>query len=161
MDTAYLIDLIQESLYLIIVFGAFTVFAMARGRQSLINLIMGLYLALLISIQFPYYDALLGSTESVRSEALLKIILFAAFTIAATYLFARLMPREYDETAFEGLGKKLIFASMATVLVMAFSFHVLPVTEFIQPGTPIQSLFASADNFFFWLMLPLIGLFFL
>lgn len=43
---------------------------------------------------------------------------------------------------------------------MIFSFHALPVTDIITPGTHIQSLFAPAENFFRWLILPLISLFF-
>jgi hypothetical protein len=57
--------------------------------------------------------------------------------------------------------KKILLACMATILVMIFSFHALPVTEIITPGTPIQSLFAPEQNFFWWLILPLVVLFFI
>ena len=160
METASIIDFLKESLYLILVFGGFLLYSMVRGKQSLINLIMGLYLALLLSIEFPYYDALIGSAGAA-SESVIKIIIFAGFAIFSTILFGHLMPREFDETAFEGFGKKALFALGATVLVMAFSFHVLPVTEFLTPGTPIQSLFAPESLFFWWLLAPLAVLFLL
>ncbi len=160
METATIIDFLKESLYLILVFGGFLLYSMVRGKQSLINLIMGLYLALLLSIEFPYYDTLIGGAGAA-SESIIKIIIFAAFAVFSTLLFGHLMPREFDETAFEGFGKKALFALGATVLVMAFSFHVLPVTEFLTPGSPIQSLFAPESLFFWWLFAPLAVLFLL
>ena len=85
--------------------------------------------------------------------------MFAAFAVLATVLFSRLMPREYDEKMFEGFGKKFMFAVAATALVMAYSYHVLPITELVDPGSPIQSLFSDERWFFGWLIVPLILLF--
>ena len=161
MDTGYILSVLQESVFVILVFVSFLVFAMVRGRQGLINLIMGLYFALLISLQFPYYETIIGNTDSPKSESILMILVFAAFTAFSTILFGRLMPREYDETAFESFGKKLAFASAATVLVMIFSYHVLPITEFVDPGSPMQWLFGPENRFFWWLLVPLAVLFFL
>jgi len=162
MDVGSIISVIQESLYLILVFCAFLGFAMVRGKQSLINLILGLYIALLISFKFPYYDVLLGNIKGhSASDSVVMILLFAVFMFIATYLFEKLMPRDYDEAAFEGFGKKVLFALLASILVMAYSYHALPVTDLITPGSPIQSLFAPEANFFWWLLIPLAGLLFL
>jgi len=38
------------------------------------------------------------------------------------------MPREYSEGKFEGFGKKILLSLGATVLVMTFSYHALPLT---------------------------------
>jgi hypothetical protein len=162
MDIQDGIRILQESLYWIIVFSAFLGYSMIRGKQSLINLILGLYLALLISLKFPYYDVILGRTEGDGlGDSIIMIALFAAFTLGGTFLFSRLMPRDFDESAFRGFGKKILFAAMGSVLVMAYSYHVLPITDLITPGSPIQSLFGPESNFFWWLLVPLVGLFFL
>jgi len=161
MDTEFIIGILQESLFMILVFGAFLAYAMVRGRQSLINLILGLYLALLISLKFPYYHFFLQGTGSDPSNAVIMIIIFAIFTIGGTILFSRLIPYDDFEPAFEGFNKKVLFAVMGSVLVMAYSYHVLPVTDLITPGSPIHALFAAEANFFWWLLLPLVGLFFL
>lgn len=157
MDTAVIFDFIKEIAYLLIVFGVFIFLAMAKGKQSLINIIMGLYLALLLSLEFPYYDAISGGAGT---ESIAKLILFGVFVFISTWLFNRLMPREFDEGAFEGFGMKFLFAGAATILVMAFSYNVLPVTEFLTPGSPIQAIFAPSEYFFWWLIAPL-GLLFL
>lgn len=156
MDTAVFFDFIKEIAYLLIVYGVFLVLAMAKGKQSLINIIMGLYLGLLLSLQFPYYDSISGGAGT---ESITKLVIFGVFVLISTWLFNRLMPREFDEKAFEGFGMKFLFAGAATVLVMAFSYNVLPVTEFITPGSPIHSLFAPSEYFFWWLILPLVVLF--
>lgn len=161
MDGAAIFDFLKEIVFLLAVFGLFLMYALAKGKQSLINLIMGLYLGLLLSVEFPYYGLLLGSGSSAGSESAIKLVIFAGFAIFSTVLFGHLMPREFDETAFEGFGKKALFALGGTVLVMAFSFHVLPVTEFLTPGTPIQYLFAPEQGFFWWLIAPLAVLFLL
>ena len=157
MDGTGIVSILQQSIFVIVVFGAFLMYAMIKGRQNLINLIMGLYLALLISMNFPYYNALLGSADSARSQSLLMIVTFVLFTVGSILLFKRLMPREYEEKAFESFGKKIAFAVAATVLVLAFSYHALPLTEFINPG-PINSLFAPEQGFFWWLVAPLVVL---
>jgi len=162
MDASAIVGVLEESLYLILVFCAFLGLAMVRGKQTLINLTLSLYLALLFSLKFPFYDTVLNGTDADRyTDSVIMIIIFALFTFAALLLFGKLMPRDYDEPAFEGFWKKLLFAIMASALVMAYSYHALPITEIITPGSPIQSLFAAEENFFWWLLLPLLGMFFL
>jgi high-affinity Fe2+/Pb2+ permease len=155
MDTAGIISLLQESLFMVLVFVGFLAFAISAGRQSITNVILGLYFALLISIEFPYYEMILGSASSEKMKSIVMLIVFGIFTLGATILFARLMPREYSEGKFEGFWKKILLACAATVLVMAFSYHALPVTDIITPGSPIQYLFGSKSSFFWWLLAPL------
>jgi uncharacterized membrane protein len=136
-------------------------FAIGKGRQAIINLIVGLYLALLISLEFPYYDHMFGGLTSPEMISAGKLGFFAIITALMTFLCFRIMPSEFREKKFESLGKKIIHAAAATILIMIFSFQVLPVTDFLTPGTPLQSLFAPAEYFFWWLLLPLAILFIL
>lgn len=159
MDTSFILNFLSEIAYFLIAFGVFFALAIFKGRQAVINLIVGLYLALLISIQFPYYDQLLSSFSSAQSMAAAKLVLFAVFTILLSLLAGRIMPDEFKENKFESVGKKFMLAIGATILVMIFSFQVLSITEFLTPGTPIQSLFAPDEYFFWWLLAPLLILF--
>ena len=158
MDTETIITTLKELVYLFLVFGFFLTYVLVRGRQAVINLIFGLYLALLISLEFPYYDVALASAGGPQGVAIAKLILFAVFTLLATLLIARVMPDAFREKKFESFFKKIFLVLAATILIMAYSFHVLPVTEFLTPGTPIQSLFAPAEFFFWWLLLPFVVL---
>lgn len=159
MDTTTILNTLQELAYLLGTFGFFIVYATVRGRQAVINLVVGLYFALLISLEFPYYDALLAHAGDAHSVAIAKIVIFAVFTVLATLLMKRIMPDEYKEKKFESFHKKIMLAIGGTILIMVFSFHVLPVTEILTPGTPIQSLFAPAHYFFWWLLAPFVVLY--
>lgn len=159
MDTSYLLLILQEFTYLLVVFGICLMYAVFRGRQALINLIVGLYFALLISLVFPYYSIFIPASTSAHSSAVGRVVIFAIFALIVTVLITRLMPDEYREKQFESFGKKLMLAAAGTILIMAFSFHVLPVTELITPSTPISTLFAAKDYFFWWLLAPMIFLY--
>ena len=161
MDFGFILDFMFETAYFLAVFMIFMIWATFKGRQATINIIFGLYLALLISIEFPYTAYLTEGLGSSLAQSVGKLVLFAVFTILATWLFAHVMPDEFKEKKFESFFKKFLLAGAASVLVMAFSFHVLPVTEFLTPGTPLQTAFAPESLFFWWLLLPLGVLFML
>ncbi len=159
MDTAVLIAFLKESLFLIVSFVVFLGVAMSFGRQTITNVILGLYLAFLISLQFPYYESLLAKTDGVKAESLLIVGIFLLFAVISTLLFVHILPREYSEKTFEGFWKKIVLALAATVLVTSFSYHAIPVTDLITPGSPVSYLFGSEKSFFWWLLAPLFVLF--
>lgn len=159
MDTTAIIHFLSESTYLLVVIFIFLGIAIFRGRQAIINIICGLYFALLISIYFPYYDKLIGGIGQPAVQAGIKLVFFIALAFIFTKLFKRLMPDEYREGKFESFHKKILLAGGASILVMAFSFNVLPVGEFLTTNSPIQMLFSSEGFFFWWLLLPLVFLY--
>lgn len=159
MDFGFVLDFMYETAYFLAVFMLFMLLATFKGRQAMINIIFGLYLALLILIQFPYTDYLTENLGGSVAQSVGKLVLFSIFTILATWLYAHVMPDEFREKKFESFFKKVLLAGSASVLVMVFSFQVLPVTEFLTPGTPLQTLFAPEGLFFWWLMVPLVILF--
>lgn len=159
MDWGYILTFLYEFAYFIAVFAIFLLFAIVKGRQAIMNVIFGLYLALLISLEFPGYDFILSGLETAQSLALGQLGFFALITLLTTALCFRIMPDEFKEKRFESLGKKLLLTFGATALVMTFSFNVLPVTEILVPGTPIQSLFAPGVYYFWWLLVPMVILY--
>ncbi|MCA9357138.1 hypothetical protein H6784_01000 [Candidatus Nomurabacteria bacterium] len=160
MSWIYVFDFLTEIAFLLLVFTLALCFAIFVGRQAIMNLIFGLYLALLISIEFPYYDTIFKGLTSDHTQAGAKLGFFLFITTLTTTLCYRVMPSEFREKRFESIPKKAILALAATILVMIFSFNVLPVTEFLTPSTPIQSLFAPEAYYFWWLLAPLVVLYF-
>jgi len=161
MDFGFVLDFMYETAYFLAVFMLFMIWATFKGRQAMINIIFGLYLALLVLIEFPYTSYLTDNLGGSVGQSVGKLVLFAIFTLLTTWLFAHVMPDEFKEKKFESFFKKVLLAAAASILVMAFSFQVLPVTEFLTPGTPLQTLFAPEGLFFWWLMVPLVILFIL
>lgn len=158
MDWGYLVEFLYEFAYFLGVFSLFLVFAVLKGRQALINIITGLYLALLILLEFPNYDKLFGDLEGTTA-IFATLGLFVVITIFTTALMYRVMPEEFREERFESLWKKILLSLGATLLVMIFSFQTLPLTDLLAAGTPLQSLFGPEPYFFWWLLVPLVILY--
>lgn len=158
MDTV--IGFIKELSVLLLVFGALFAYGIVRGQRPLLSLTLGLYIALLISLKFPYYESL-EKGLSFMSPSAIKISLFAVFAAFGSFIFERLLSRVIDETAIEGIGKKVILSILTTALVLSYSYHVLPITEMVDPGAKIGVLFASPSSFFWWLLAPLVGIIFI
>jgi len=161
MDLDAILSILNGWFFLLAVFGVGLAVAMAKGRQTLINLIMGAYLGLFLYTNFPYLERLTENVSGESAEAAISLLVFIGFTIAAAFLFNRLMPREYLEGAFEAIGIKLLLAGLFTVLVLTLSTHFLPVDTVISTGTPLPELLLSENLAFLWLLLPLAVLFFL
>jgi hypothetical protein len=159
MDWGFVFDFMFEISYLLGVFSLFFLWTIFKGRQAMINVIFGLYLALLISIYFPFTAYLTENLGSSLAQSIGQLTIFAVFTVLTTLLCGRIMPDEFREKKFESIPKKLLLSGAGSVLVLAFSFNVLPVTDFLTPGTPVQALFAPEGYFFWWLLLPLVILF--
>jgi len=159
MDWGLIVTFLFEISYLLGVFMLFMLWATIKGRQALINVIIALYLALLLLIEFPFTSYLTDNLGSSVAQSGGQLVLFAVFTIMMTWLCHRIMPDEFREKRFESYFKKMLLAAAASILVMAFSFQVLPVTDFLTPGTPLQTLFAPEGYFFWWLVAPLVILF--
>ena len=157
MDITSLTAFVQEFMYALLVAGFFLWFVIYRGRQSTINLIFGLYLGLLFTQNLPFRTDV--STDPVVS-ALITIGIFIGITVAATIVIGNLMPEPYREKKLESFGKKLFLAVAATVLVLLFSFQVLPIAELVPVTSPFSSLFNTPEYFFLWLLAPFALLYF-
>lgn len=161
MELSVVLEVLQGWLFLLIVFAVGLGYAMFKGRQALINLIMGLYLALFLYNHLPFKEKILDQAHGATAEAAIILSVFAALVFISTLLFGRLMPREYLEGAFETLGTKLILALLFAVLVMVLGEHFLPLDTLIKTGTPLPGFLTAENLAFWWLILPLAVLFFI
>jgi hypothetical protein len=161
MEFSAILSILQGWLFLLILFGISLVYVLARGRQHLINLMVGLYLGLLFLQLFPYKEVFTKGFQGDDGEAIVTLGIFAIFTIFSTLFFSKLMPREYLEGTFESFGKKLFLALSSTLLLMTLSTHFLPVGELVDIGTPLPPIVLSSELGFFSLILTLILLFLL
>lgn len=155
-DFAAIWAMLQELLFALIVFGTFLAVALFRGRQTLTNIIFGLYLGLVLTNYFPYREAI-GMEQGWPTA----VFVFGLFTTFGTWIFSRVLPREYSESMFEAFGKKLLLAAGATILILLFSFQILPLNDILPADTPLRQVF-DQEQYFFWLLLaPLVMLIFI
>jgi hypothetical protein len=155
-----LVASLRDASVILIVFGTVFAFGILRGQRSLLALTFGLYLALLLSLEFPYYESISHAATFLEPHTL-KLVFFALFAVFGTILFGRLLSRVIDVMAIEGIGRKVILSLLTTALALSYCYHVLQIADMINPGSKANMLFASHDSFFWWLLAPLIGIFIL
>lgn len=162
MDLNGVTTSLLEAIVPILVFLSLLVFVMIRGRRALTSLILGLYFALLWSLTFPYYDKIFSwVSDGLIPDSVLTVLIFVGFTATGLFLFDKLLFHRPDETAFQAMNKKIVLAILGTILVMAFSYHVLPIANLVESASPINTIFSAPEYFFWWLIIPIIGLFLL
>lgn len=125
----------------------------------MMNLIVGSYIALLLYQLFPAKVKIEEVTGSDKSEAIAFLALFVLLTGFAAWLFSRLMPSEFLEGAFETMGKKVLLAVAAMILIMTLTVHYLPLNEVISTGTPLPAMLLTEKLAYLWLIAPLAILF--
>lgn len=145
--------------YFLIVTGIFLFISIFKGRQAVMNIIFGLYLSLLITLVFPNYETLFSGLANPQTIAAAKLGFFAFITLCMTLLCYRVMPSEFRENRLESLWKKILLALGATILVMIFSFQILPVSEYLSLGSQTSTLFSQEIYFFWWLLVPFVILY--
>ena len=157
MELATVFDLIRESFFVLLVFTVFLVYVTTRGRQALINLIFGLYLGLFFTQNAPIS---IIRNDGTLESAFVSLVLFVSITVGATVVVSRIMPLPFREKKSESLGKKIFLVTAATILVMLYSFHILPIEQLVSIQSPISSIWRQEDAFFWWLVVPFLLLYF-
>ena len=78
-----LVASLRDASVLLIVFGAVFAYGILRGQRALLSLTFGLYLALLLSLEFPYYETISNSASFLAPHTL-KLVFFALFALFGT-----------------------------------------------------------------------------
>ncbi len=130
------------------------IFALYFGRDRLAPLVAGLYAALGLYTAFPYF-----STLSFLDSPQMKIALYLVLAALGFIVFSGL---SYFMAAHSGgFFAELVIAILIVGFLLAISIHVLPVQNVYTFTSATKALFASDQLFFWWLVAPLAGLFFL
>jgi hypothetical protein len=156
-----LLDFFLEILYFVAVFGIIFSWSIVRGYWSVARLIVGLYFASLLFIHLPNMDWVQNHITGTNSLALFHIGLFLFLTLITTIISKRIIPSEGREGYFQRLPKKLLLTLATTILIMAVSFQILPVTDIVTANASLQSVFGYEGTFFWWLIFPLVVLYFI
>lgn len=159
MEMENILNALYQFSFFLGVFGFFLLFAIFQGRQATMNVIVGLYLALLIHNYFPSYEKIFSGLASSQSIIIAKLGFFAFITLFTTALCYRIMPSEFREERFESLFKKILLAIAATITIIAFGFQLFSIGDLLSTSTPLQTLFGPEPYFFWWLLLPLVLLY--
>lgn len=135
----------------IVVAGVILLFAVYFGRDRIAPLVAALYASLALYEAFPFPTMIQGPYLHIGLYLLFAVILFIAFSGLSYFMAAR----------SGSFIAEIIMAILIAGFVLAVSIHVLPVQDIYTFTSATKELFASSQSFFWWLIGPLAGLFFL
>ena len=127
-------------------------FALVFGSDRFMPLVAGIYAAIPLYMIFPYKD-ILGDNPyfAVGLYLLFAILGLIAFSGLSTFLTST------------GLGfvRTLILSVLVAGFLLAVAVHILPFEQIYTLSAPTKALFSSNTAYFWWLVAPLAGVFFL
>ncbi len=154
MDSIHWLSLLQEFAFLIGTFSFFIILALWKGIYLLIKCIIGMYISLLLVTNFPFFAVLPAGLFT-------SIILFIILTLGSIYLLRQHIPSDTYEKMFENFGKKILLASLATLLLLVIGYETLGLAELVNARSTFDAFFTEQIDFFWWLLIPLVILTFL
>lgn len=133
-------------------------FSYKAGRGGLISLIIAFYAGYALYIVFPYTDDILDAGGSTVVKAVISIALYAAATFAPFHFIQRLTGGGFGVLSFV---PRFVLSFLAAAFLLTLAYHVFHVSNIYTFPSPIDSLFAPNEYFFWWFIAPLVALVFL
>jgi len=140
-----------------IVFTAYT-FYFGKGRAA--TFIISLYVSTFLYLFFPYFEKLKGLVETESGTIGIELSLFIAFLIITNIIIGRLIGGVFSVSTLYSWFEGILLSISGTVLVLIFSYHIIPITQIYDFSPYLDALFEPAEYLFFWLSAPLLALIF-
>lgn len=145
-----------DAIVVITLVAALFFFGLRYGKGSIIALVLSLYVALLSYIHFPFKEQFLLFGVDEFRVFISNIVLFGLFTIIIYSVIRRVFYAEFPTRSRRRFTQAFLLSLGGTALLIAFSYHVLPITTVYDFGASIDALFAPSSFFFWWLIAPLV-----
>jgi hypothetical protein len=147
-----------DILIVLVSFALLVLYTFYFGKGRIIVLILALYVSALLYVFFPYLDSISFFSDLPTSVAWSKMLIFAGFVVVSALVMGRLIGAEFSISTLYGWFETLLLSSLAVVLLLVLSYHLLPVSEIYDFGAYLDKLFEPVEYLFWWLVLPLLGL---
>lgn len=149
--TTILVHFATDFFAFLVVAAVVAAFAFYFGRDRIVPLIAALYASIPLYLYFPYDTSAFGG-------AIITLALWLGFVLLGLVAFSGL--GAFVASGSVGIIKMLVLSAATAGLVLAIAIHILPVASLYTFSAPTLALFDSAEAFFFWLLAPIIGIFF-
>lgn len=127
-------------------------FALYFGRNRLMPLVAAIYTAIPLYLFFPFQSTLLQD-HYIAIALYLFFVFIALVAFSGLSFFMASAPRSFLRVAATSV--------LVAGALLAIGIHVLPLEQLYTFNAPTKALFASNQSFFWWLIAPMAGLFFL
>lgn len=148
-------DFSLDFIIIAITFAVLFVLSIHFGKGAIITLIFSFYVGLLVYLHFPYIERFLFFTETETQLFLSNAIVFLTFVIISYVTLSRVVYADFSEKTAGRLLEAGLLSASAALLLLAFSYQILPVTTLYNFGAPVDLLFEPSNFFFLWLIIPL------
>lgn len=145
-------------LVLLILTGIMVGFSYKAGRGGIISLLIAFYAGYAIYIVFPYTGDIVNSGGSTIVKAVISIALYLAATLVPFHFIQRLTTGGFGVLSFV---PRFVLSFLAAAFLLTLAYHVFYISNIYTFPSPIDSLFAPDEYFFWWFIAPLVGLLFL
>ncbi len=134
-------------------------FALFYGKSRAVGLLISVYVGIIGFLSFPFLEEATLLKSSEAQTTLSHIGLFAVGVFIIYTVIQRFIYVEYPASTLFRFIHAGIIAASTTALLFAFAYHTIPVGTLYDFNQTIDHLFSS-EYFFWWLVAPLGGLFF-
>lgn len=144
-----------DFIIIVVTLAALFTLSMHLGKGAIITLIFSFYVGLLTYLHFPYIERFLFFTENETQLFLSNAAIFLAFVIISYVTLSRVVYADFSEGAPERIFEAGLLSAAATLLLLSFSYQILPVTTLYNFSESVDLLFEPSNLFFLWLVIPL------
>jgi hypothetical protein len=144
-------------LIVILLTGAFFLFAWQLGRGSFVALLIAIYAAFAVYTVFPYASFFPITTSSL-TPLVAHLLLYAALVFGFFIILRRVIISDFiyiGPVALVGLS------FLGAAFLLAIGYHTFLIASAYHFTPEVAALFAPDQFFFWWFIAPAIGLFFL
>ncbi len=152
-------SLSSDTLILIILATIFLFIGLRIGKNTLVSIILSLYLSVLLYSNSFFVNSLIFVSKDPAKLFWNHLAIFALFFVPIYLILSKIISVEGDRGPLK-LLKIGILALVSTGLLIAIFYHVLSIAPIYNFSSAIDNLFASSRAFTIWLILPLITMFF-
>lgn len=137
-----------------VLIALFIIYAAWQSTGMLLSIAIALPIAGMLYLFFPY----LAEVQQLLPlpDTWTQLIVFGIFLLAALWILQRTIGLA------SGSGRPLHIVTTAialSVLLISFSYHVVPIEQLYDFGATFDGIFASTSHFFWILALALLALF--
>lgn len=150
--------LVGNFLVLLILTALMIGFSYKTGRGGLISLIIAFYAGYALYMVFPYTEDILEAGGSTTVKAIISVALYVAVTFVPFHFIQRLTSGGFGVLS---VVPRFVLSFLAAAFLLTLAYHVFHVSNIYTFPSPIDSLFAPDEFFFWWFVAPLVGLLFL
>jgi hypothetical protein len=146
----------SDFLIIIVLLGAFFMYAWYIGRGPFIAILLSFYSAYALYVVFPF------SSYLPSAPALTALVAHVALYLAFTAIFFLILRRVVvSDFLYVGIFGVIALSFLGAAFILVLAYHVVPVAEVYTFTPPLDILFAPKEYFWWWFVAPAIGLFFL